>query len=445
MSSTRYHINPETGNANKCQAVYKCKFSQNGTVAVQHFDSKEDAQKSYEITMEAESVDIDKLDNRVSKLINPDTSRSSSTIKYIYDNIFKDENSWTAAEKENFLIVEKVAKILNQKEVSDEDFKKADELISMLRPKKSRFKKSGWSSNDPVYRDEHLTELPKVLAIRKRWEQETHELVIPRDRSDLKEVFHNPGQLENAYKSYIEDNSIYGNTNFGDEKYVDEALNRVSAGDNLILKAGAYDDLNMGYEWETSYMNPDQRVFAMVSKNDEGKPYDQKAYLALAFPNNELKDALKDSDIRNVEVSSFVNGREVGNVYTVYQPDGNTRSFSVYEHRNTDSIVINGLTNWNKDNVDEYGNTALPYASNNKHSYFAEISFGDTKQAAGTLAYFMKEAQKGELEDDATLVQKAEHLDWTAILSERLPGFKDWADKNGYGGNGLDPDDPRNV
>jgi len=440
MSSVRYHVNPETGNANKCQAktAKGCKFSKNGTVAVQHFDSKEDAQKSYEITMEAESADIDRLDNRISKIINPSTARDSSTIKYIYDNIFRDENSWTADEKENFIIVEKVAKILDKNNVSDEDFKKADDLIKMLRPKKNRFKKSGWSSNDPIYRDEYLTELPKVLAIRKKWEQETHELVIPRDRSDLKEVFYNPSELESAYESYIEDNSIYGKTSFGDEKHVDEALNRINAGDKLTLKADAYDDLNMGHEWETSYMNPDQRVFAMLSKDESGNPYDQKAYLALAFPNEELKNSLKENGVKNVKVDAFVNGREVGNVYTVYQPDGNTRSFSVYEHRNTDSIIINGLTNWNKDSGD------LPYASSNKHGYFAEISFGDTKQAADSLAFFMKEAQKGDLPDDKYLVENAEKLDWTAILSKQLPGFKEWADKNGYSGNNLDPDDPRN-
>lgn len=440
MSSVRYHINPETGNANKCQAktAQGCKFSKNGTVEVMHFDTKEVAQKSYEITMEAEGIDIDAVDERMSKLLNPKTARENNIISYMYDNVFRDENDWTANEKENFLITEKVAKILDKDHVSEKDFEKVNELISMLRPKKKRYKRSGWSSNDPVYRDEYLTEIPKVMSIRKQWEQETHELRIPRDRSDLQEVFHNPDELNKAHRNFIEDNSVYGETNFGDEKYVDDALNRVAAGDKLTLKADQYDDLDMDFSWETALMNSDQKVFALVSKDEDGRLYNQKAYLALAFPENELKDALKEAGVKNVKIDSFTNGREVGNIYTVYQPDGNTRSFSVYEHRNSDSIIINGSTNWSKESEE------LPYASNHKNGFFAEISYSDTKRAAGTLAYFMKEAQKGELEDDATLVNKAERLDWNAILREQLPGFKEWSDKQGFKKNNLSEDDPRN-
>src|SRR5690606_5193250 len=103
-----------------------------------------------------------------------------------------------------------------------------------------------------------------------QWEQETHELRIPRDRSDLQEVFHNPNELNKAHRNFIEDNSVYGETNFGDEKYVDDALNRVLAGDRLTLKADQYDDLNMGFSWETALMNSDQKVFALISKKEDG-------------------------------------------------------------------------------------------------------------------------------------------------------------------------------
>ena len=63
-----------------------------------------------------------------------------------------------------------------------------------------------------------------------------------------------------------------------------------------------------------------------------------------------------------VNVSSFNNGREYGLVYTVDTPSGDKRSFSVYEHRNSDSIIINGKTNWNK-------NEDLPYAADSKNIY----------------------------------------------------------------------------
>jgi hypothetical protein len=40
-----------------------------------------------------------------------------------------------------------------------------------------------------------------------------------------------------------------------------------------------------------------------------------------------------------------------------------------------------------------------------------------------------KNAERGTLESDLDLVRKAPHLDWGSILSEKLPGFKEWYEK----------------
>lgn len=76
---------------------------------------------------------------------------------------------------------------------------------------------------------------------------------------------------------------------------------------------------------------------------------------------------MERADVSNVTVSSFYNSREWGNAYTVMTPDGSTRTFSVYEHRNTDSVIINGKTNWKGSDVE------LPYVEDNKYSFLQKF------------------------------------------------------------------------
>lgn len=170
-------------------------------------------------------------------------------------------------------------------------------------------------------------------------------------------------------------------------------------------------------EHSVSYiLNPEDKTFNTLETN--------KIYLFQVFPNRELKEVMSRLRMKNVSVSPFFNSREFGLVYSVLTPEGNTRSFSVYEHRNSDSIIINGKTNW--DITDQpYG----PYPGENQHQFFAEFSYDSRRQVAETLGYFLKSAQKGELEDDVTLMKEAPRLDWVAMLSERLPGFKEWHEK----------------
>lgn len=53
----KYHINPETGRPNICNAVYRCLFSVDG-VPPEHYDSKAEARAAYEHIMEGKSLEI---------------------------------------------------------------------------------------------------------------------------------------------------------------------------------------------------------------------------------------------------------------------------------------------------------------------------------------------------------------------------------------------------
>lgn len=125
---------------------------------------------------------------------------------------------------------------------------------------------------------------------------------------------------------------------------------------------------------------------------------DGEQYLAVVFPDKELKNAMAQEGVENVRVSSFNNRRENGLVYTVDSPNGDTRSFCVYEHRNSDVIVINGITNWD--------GHKLPYAGESKYEYFSGHSYDDREGAAEKLASYLSRAQKGTLPSDKELIEE---------------------------------------
>lgn len=155
------------------------------------------------------------------------------------------------------------------------------------------------------------------------------------------------------------------------------------------------------------YISP-QKEIAMFVKNS------QSEYLWTVFPDKELYKRMEELELDDVSVTGVINGREKGLAYTVNTPSGNTRTFMVYEHRNTDSIIINGKTNWDS------ASGELPYVSDDKYQYFSEIPCENYGQAADQLVYFLKLAQSGELEDDNELMHKASHIDWVARLSDTL-------------------------
>lgn len=192
----------------------------------------------------------------------------------------------------------------------------------------------------------------------------------------------------------------------------------MNAATNYLMKLDVYeldyleDRLN---EKSSYFLDPyDNAVHSMVTSRN--------LYLSSVFPEKYLSPKLEQYDIDNVFVSDFHNGREYGNVYTVMQPDGSPMSFSVYEHRNTDSIIINGKRNWDGEE--------LPYAADSKNAFFAEFSRNDFDQAADALAMYMKDAQNGELASTDHLVDTAQKIDHNEILSKTIPGYQEWLEQN---------------
>ena len=200
----------------------------------------------------------------------------------------------------------------------------------------------------------------------------------------------------------------------------DNTINRVIAGEK-------YPQL---LQYEENSIIPERDRLIRVISNSDNPEYNNQLYMGTVFPDKELKESFKKHNVTGVSVSPFYNTREYGLAYTVMEPNGDTRTFSVYEHRNTDSIIINGKTNWDT-------SSELPYAADSKNEFFAEFSYNDREQVADALAFYVKSAQSGDLPDDETLVRSASKRDWRAILSEKIPGFKTWADET----YGTDEDD----
>lgn len=168
----------------------------------------------------------------------------------------------------------------------------------------------------------------------------------------------------------------------------------------------------------------EDRLLRLVSGQNHMFGNAQRIGLGLVFPRLLEEAAAKLSHGHlSVSVSTFYNCREAGLVYTIMEPSGKLQSFSVYEHRNSDSIIINGCEDWDGE--------SLPYAADSKNAFYAEIPCGEYSQAADALLFFLREAARGELASSAELVAKAEHLDWNAILSKQIPGFAEWVERHG--------------
>lgn len=95
----------------------------------------------------------------------------------------------------------------------------------------------------------------------------------------------------------------------------------------------------------------------------------------------------------NIHVGAFTNCREVGLTFAAlgwYDQDHRYHSITpftwcVYEHRNSDEIIINGKEGLVSLNGD------LPYAGDSHHSYLASYSRGEYDLAAGKLADLIQE------------------------------------------------------
>lgn len=100
----------------------------------------------------------------------------------------------------------------------------------------------------------------------------------------------------------------------------------------------------------------------------------------------------------DIQVGTFTNCRENGLTFIltgIYDESGKYLrgdlnhgkvlfTYCVYEHRNSDSIIINGKEGY----ITENG--FLPYAGETKYDYLAEFSCGQHSEVADKLAEFMR-------------------------------------------------------
>lgn len=108
----------------------------------------------------------------------------------------------------------------------------------------------------------------------------------------------------------------------------------------------------------------------MKLKYNKGLEVGEVIMRLLSMDNNTKLEHLE------LSVDTFANCRESGFVFTPrwFKINGklvvidNAMSYCVYEHRNSDSIIVNGKLNWKGLNGE------LPYLENSKHVYLAEFN-----------------------------------------------------------------------
>lgn len=418
-----YHINPETGNPGVCRADLSnprstgCKFKQDES---EHYGSKEEAARGFERTMEIREDPNGFVAELEEKLVR-DEAIDYDGIKRELGWIREWEKPWTEDEIDNIRKIDGLQKVLEREPFTAEDEATARRLLASFHPIVTRRQTGGYSSKDPDAenwraRDRMIHSLGDDLLRRRLADGLSHEPV--EGEAENTRILGLRHAQDVALDSYNHPDYRYmaqENPEIGEvEEHYQEAIARIRRGDEPapweIIESGDH----------RSLVSPSERIFNML--HPDSPIYNQQLSLAATFPIHELKDEMDRAGIEGVSVSPFQNGREWGNVYTVMTPDGGSRSFSVYEHRNTDSIVINGQDNWN--------GTSIPYATSNKYAFFAEFAPEDRKRAAQALTFYMMEAQSGELAGDRELVAKASRRDWNAILDSSIRGFKEWRQRS---------------
>lgn len=358
----KFHINGK-GDASQCRATKgQCPFGGDDN----HYETREEAQTAFEMEQSFDTL----------------AKMTSSG----YQSVMKQELAALMVAREGAL------------ELQYSSFQKV--------PARDRFGGYTWklsvTPEDYENRKENAEELTRQADVKAR------ELRAFKSVPHWKSDFPQAKNLQHARSVVM--NSL---NRIGDEDYfssnmdvhVQETLDRYHAGEKI----------------EDAAPLPSDRLLKVLTVEDNGIMSQQELYNVLVFPEKDLKPVLDRLGIDQVGVSPLVNGRENGLVYTVRDSNGGTRSFCMYEDRNSDSLIINGKTDWNPNDFDP-----LPYAGHKKHEFFAEFAPGDYKQAAETMGYFLKSAERGDLESDQELVEKLERRDWKAILSESIPGFAEW-------------------
>lgn len=328
-----------------------------------------------------------------------------------------DRSDWTDEERENLMDVNRIVELVADEKPTPRALAKAKKLLDELHPEDSTVNYGSYGRlrvgpNNDERRDRNiikLGELSYLQAVARTSEGTAHEapkresndglLGIRATQLDVLKKFNEPGY------EFMEGRTVYGDSVY---EHFDKTIDRIVAGEDP-------DDLEHESGYGPLVVPASDRLMKAIRDN-------QGLYISLVMPERELKDEMQRAGVTNVSTSAFNNSREYGNVYTVMTPDGGTRSFSLYEHRNSDSIIINGTTNWDGE--------ALPYGGETKNHFFAEIPVGQYTQASRTLTYFLKSAQEGTLEDDAYLMRNAPRVDWGEVLGRTVPGFRKWFEEN---------------
>lgn len=319
------------------------------------------------------------------------------------------DSGWSDNNHRDLQVVDSMVEIMNRADISNDE---KVNIIGNLRHELSDEavipRRSTWSNETTYTPGECLKNISDFIY---EYVKQSPHRRTPRELEQYHNqppVLDNPGLiLKEDYLGQTTAEHDPVNASVINAPYYNAAVRATIAGEGTVATPSKY-----GYfDEKDGYFLDDYEATKMSLMDSE-----QEKLLSV-FPNRELKQAMSTYGVNNVEVRSFANGREYGNVYTVMQPDGNTMSFSVYEHRNSDDIIINGTDNWDPDTGE------LPYAGG-KYDYFAEIPHREYNQAADYLCFFMKEAQKGELADVNTLVKNAPTVDRTTTLAEKSPEFK---------------------
>ena len=87
-----------------------------------------------------------------------------------------------------------------------------------------------------------------------------------------------------------------------------------------------------------------------------------------------------DSELNDlgVVVGCFTNCRESGLTFKMFVGK-NSFTWCIYEHRNSDSIIINGKEGYISSNGD------LPYMAEDKYTYIKSFNFGEYEETANFL------------------------------------------------------------
>jgi len=410
----RYHIT-EKGNTGICRAQWSCK---RGDIRTEHFDSREEAIAWRDLKATRIAIDPVSLSEEIFKKIES-SDQNTDVPKFLMKRI-QTEAFWKDNEKEDLSILSEIQEIIA--EADNEKIAEAKRLLDSMNgvdPYALRFN----SSNNFERRDQCIKSLAEdiieyaiaglYVPMKNAPERAKNTSLIGLDKARL-EALHDMNMLgyDEKRKNYFFTENV--------EDFLEDTLNRIAAGEvynhELVSNSSVF------------YPARDENKLIAAISNKEDSNFSRPLYLMTVFPDNELREAFERMNIENVSVSFAPNCREDGFAYTVIQPNGDARTFGVFEHRNSDSIIISGTTNWD-------GTGGSPRHGNSKESFFAEFAPDDRKQAADALAFFIKSAQKGELESDEVLEATVERRDWIAIISESIPSFRDWAEKNGYVNN----------